>query len=190
MHLLVCGGTGCRASESDLIVENLKKELEEKGLQNEVQVIMTGCFGFCEKGPIVKVIPDNTFYTQVKPEDAPIIVAEHVIKGRKVTRLLYTDPKVKEHVSDSKHMGFYKKQLRIALRNCGFINPENIDEYIARDGYRALGKALTEMTPAQVIDVIKKLRSERSWRSRISYRSQMGDSIQKQGRSEICRLQR
>lgn len=155
MHLLVCGGTGCRASESDLIVENLKKELAEKGLQDEVQVIMTGCFGFCEKGPIVKVMPDNTFYTQVKPEDAPIIVAEHVIKGRKVTRLLYTDPKVKEHISDSKHMGFYKKQLRIALRNCGFINPENIDEYIARDGYLALGKALTEMTTVQVIDEIK-----------------------------------
>jgi NADP-reducing hydrogenase subunit HndC len=156
MHLLVCGGTGCRASESDLIVENLKKELAEKGLQDEVQVIMTGCFGFCEKGPIVKVIPDNTFYTQVKPEDAPIIVAEHVIKGRKVTRLLYTDPKEKEHVSDSKHMGFYKKQLRIALRNCGFINPENIDEYIARNGYLALGKALQDMTPEQVIDIIKK----------------------------------
>jgi len=156
MHLLVCGGTGCRASESSLIVENLKKELEEKGLQNEVQVIMTGCFGFCEKGPIVKVMPDNTFYTQVKPEDAPVIVAEHVIKGRKVTRLLYTDPKVKEHVSDSKHMGFYKKQLRIALRNCGFINPENIDEYIAREGYAALGKVLTEMTPVQVIDEVKK----------------------------------
>ena len=144
MHLLVCGGAGCRASESSLIVENLKKELEEKGLQNEVQVIMTGCFGFCEKGPIVKVMP------------APVIVAEHVIKGRKVTRLLYTDPKVKEHVSDSKHMGFYKKQLRIALRNCGFINPENIDEYIAREGYVALGKVLTEMTPAQVIDEVKK----------------------------------
>lgn len=156
MHLLVCGGTGCRASESDLIVENLKKELEEKGLQNEVQVIMTGCFGFCEKGPIVKVMPDNTFYTQVKPEDAPIIVAEHVIKGRKVSRLLYTDPTKKEHISDSKHMGFYRKQIRIALRNCGFINPENIDEYIARDGYAALGKALQEMTPADVIDVIKK----------------------------------
>jgi len=156
MHLLVCGGTGCRASESDLIVENLKKELEEKGLQNEVQVIMTGCFGFCEKGPIVKVMPDNTFYTQVKPEDAPIIVAEHVIKGRKVARLLYTDPTKKEHVSDSKHMGFYRKQIRIALRNCGFINPENIDEYIARDGYMALGKALQEMTPEQVIDLIKK----------------------------------
>ncbi len=156
MHLLVCGGTGCRASESDLIVENLKKELEEKGLQNEVQVIMTGCFGFCEKGPIVKVMPDNTFYTQVKPEDAPLIVAEHVIKGRRVQRLLYVDPVAKKEVTDSKHMGFYRKQIRIALRNCGFINPENIDEYIARDGYSALGKCLTELKPAEVVDTVKK----------------------------------
>ncbi len=156
MHLLVCGGTGCRASESDLIVENLKKELEEKGLQNEVQVIMTGCFGFCEKGPIVKVMPDNTFYTQVKPEDAPLIVAEHVIKGRRVQRLLYVDPAAKKGITDSKHMGFYRKQIRIALRNCGFINPENIDEYIARDGYSALGKCLTELKPAEVVDTVKK----------------------------------
>jgi len=156
MHLLVCGGTGCRASESDLIVENLKKELEEKGLQNEVQVIMTGCFGFCEKGPIVKVMPDNTFYTQVKPEDAPLIVAEHVIKGRRVQRLLYVDPAAKKEVTDSRHMGFYRKQIRIALRNCGFINPENIDEYIARDGYSALGKCLTELKPAEVVDTVKK----------------------------------
>mgnify|MGYP001048175261 FL=1 len=156
MHLLVCGGTGCRASESNLIVENLKKELEEKGLANEVQVIMTGCFGFCEKGPVVKVVPDNTFYVQVKPEDAPVIVAEHVIKGRAVQRLLYVDPKSKEHIADSKHMGFYRKQIRIALRNCGFINPENIDEYIAREGYAALGKSVSELTPAGVIDIIKK----------------------------------
>jgi len=156
MHLLVCGGTGCRASESNLIVENLKRELEEKGLGNEVQVIMTGCFGFCEKGPVVKVVPDNTFYVQVKPEDAPVIVAEHVIKGRAVQRLLYVDPKSKEHIADSKHMGFYRKQIRIALRNCGFINPENIDEYIAREGYAALGKSVSELTPAGVIDIIKK----------------------------------
>jgi len=156
MHLLVCGGTGCRASESNLIAENLKKELEEKGLSNEVQVIMTGCFGFCEKGPVVKVMPDNTFYVQVKPEDAPVIVAEHVIKGRPVNRLLYVDPKTKEHISDSKHMGFYRKQIRIALRNCGFINPENIDEYIAREGYAALGKCLSELTPEGVIDIVKK----------------------------------
>ncbi len=156
MHLLVCGGTGCRASESNLIIESLKRELEEKNLENEVQVILTGCFGFCEKGPVVKVMPDNTFYVQVKPEDAAVIVAEHVIKGRAVQRLLYVDPKTKEHVSDSKHMGFYRKQIRVALRNCGFINPENIDEYIANDGYAALGRCLTEHSPADVIDIIKK----------------------------------
>jgi NADH:ubiquinone oxidoreductase subunit F (NADH-binding)/(2Fe-2S) ferredoxin len=156
MHLLVCGGTGCRASESSLIVENLKRELEEKGLAGEVQVIMTGCFGFCEKGPVVKVMPDNTFYVQVKPEDAPVIVAEHVVKGRPVQRLLYVDPKSKEPIADSKHMGFYRKQIRIALRNCGFINPENIEEYIARDGYAALGKCLSELKPADVVDIIKK----------------------------------
>ena len=156
MHLLVCGGTGCRASESSLILESLKRELEEKGLGSEVQVIMTGCFGFCEKGPVVKVMPDNTFYVQVKPEDAAVIVAEHVIKGRPVQRLLYVDPSSKEHVSDSKHMGFYRKQIRIALRNCGFINPENVDEYIARDGYAALAKCVSEYTTADVIDIIKK----------------------------------
>ncbi|MFN8209599.1 MAG: NADH-ubiquinone oxidoreductase-F iron-sulfur binding region domain-containing protein [Bacteroidales bacterium] len=155
MHLLVCGGTGCRASESDAIVENLREGLEVLGLQEKVQVIMTGCFGFCEKGPIVNVLPDNTFYVQVKPEDAQTIIQEHVVKGRKVERLLYRDPKTKEAVSDSKHMGFFRKQLRIALRNCGFINPENIDEYIAKDGYMALGKAITEMTPEQVIKEIK-----------------------------------
>jgi (2Fe-2S) ferredoxin len=155
MHLLVCGGTGCHASESDAILWNLRDELEAKGLSDKVQVILTGCFGFCEKGPIVKVMPDNTFYVQVKPDDAQTIVEEHIIKGRKITRLLYHDPTTKEPIGDSKHMGFFKKQLRIVLRNCGFINPENIDEYIARDGYEALGKALSEMTPEQVIKVIK-----------------------------------
>ncbi len=156
MHLLVCGGTGCRASESEQLFHNLKNEIIEKGLETEVQVITTGCFGFCEKGPIVKVLPDNTFYTQVKPEDAIEIIAEHIIKGRRVTRLLYVNPETEEHVADSKHMGFYRKQLRIALRNCGFIDPENIEEYIARDGYAALAKCLTEMTPAQVIEEMKK----------------------------------
>ncbi len=156
MHLLVCGGTGCRASESEQLFHNLKNEIIEKGLESEVQVITTGCFGFCEKGPIVKVLPDNTFYTQVKPEDAIEIIAEHIIKGRRVTRLLYVNPETEEHVADSKHMGFYRKQLRIALRNCGFIDPENIEEYIARDGYAALAKCLTEMTPAQVIEEMKK----------------------------------
>lgn len=156
MHVLVCGGTGCHASASAEIIENFKTILVEKGLQDEVQIVATGCFGFCEKGPIVKVMPDNTFYTQVKPEDVIRIVEEHIIKGRKVTDLLYLDPENKEHVSDSKHMGFYKKQLRIALRNCGFINPENIDECISRGGYEALGKVLSEMTPAEVVDVMIK----------------------------------
>ena len=155
MHILVCGGTGCRASASQHIMTRLEECLRDKNLEDEVQVIATGCFGFCEKGPIVKVMPDNTFYVQVKPEDAEEIVAEHIIKGRKVERLLYKDPERKAPVSDSKHMEFYKKQLRIALRNCGFINPENIDEYIARDGYSALAKCLTEMTPEEVIAEVK-----------------------------------
>lgn len=156
MHVLVCGGTGCQASASADIIKNFETILAEKGLQNEVQVIRTGCFGFCEKGPIVKIMPDNTFYTQVKPEDVEKIINEHIIKGRKVTDLLYMDPENKEHVSDSKHMGFYRKQLRIALRNCGFINPEDIDEYISRGGYEAIAKVLGEMTPQQVIDEVTK----------------------------------
>ena len=155
-HVLCCGGTGCKASASDEIIATFERILKEKGLQDEVQVIRTGCFGFCEKGPIVKMLPDNTFYTQVKPEDVEKIVNEHIIKGRKVTDLLYLDPENKQHVSDSKHMGFYKKQLRIALRNCGFINPEDIDEYISRGGYEAIAKVLGEMTPQQVIDEITK----------------------------------
>jgi NADH:ubiquinone oxidoreductase subunit F (NADH-binding)/(2Fe-2S) ferredoxin len=155
-HILLCGGTGCTASESPKIRENFKQILAEKNLSDDVQVVTTGCFGFCEKGPIVKILPDNTFYTQVKPEDALEIVNEHIIKGRKVTRLLYENPEDKEHISDSKHMGFYKKQMRIALRNCGFIDPENIDEYIARDGYKALASVLEQNDPAATIDLIKK----------------------------------
>ena len=156
MHILVCGGTGCRASASKNIICRLEDCLRERALENEVQVIATGCFGFCEKGPIVKIMPDNTFYVQVKPEDAEEIVNEHIIKGRKVERLLYKEPSKKVTVSDSKHMEFYKKQLRIALRNCGFIDPENIEECIGRDGYSALAKCLTEMTPEAVIDEIKR----------------------------------
>ncbi len=156
MHLLVCGGTGCKASESEQVRDNLLAEVEKHDLSDEVQVVTTGCFGFCEKGPIVKVVPDNTFYVQVRPEDASTIVMEHLIKGRKVTHLLYKDPESEEPISDSKHMDFYKKQVRIALRNCGFINPEAIDEYIARDGYAALAKCLGEMTPQEVIDEIKR----------------------------------
>ena len=155
-YILVCGGTGCRASQSELILQNLKEAVRENGLQESVQVIRTGCFGFCEKGPIVKIIPDNTFYTQVVPDDADEIVGEHIIGGRKIERLLYIDPKTEKTVSDSKHMDFYRKQMRIALRNCGFIDPENIEEYIALDGYMALADSLLHKKPEEVIDVIKR----------------------------------
>lgn len=155
MHILVCGGTGCLSSESGEIVDELNDYIGKEGMTEEVQVLKTGCFGFCEKGPIIKILPDNTFYVQVKPKDAEEIVKEHIVKGRKVTRLLYEDPESKEYVSDSKHMNFYKKQMRVALRNCGFIDPENIEEYIARDGYEALAKVLT-MTQQEAIDEVKK----------------------------------
>ena len=154
-HLLVCSGTACKASESDEISHSLLQLIEEFGMEDEVQVVRTGCFGFCEKGPIVKVLPDNTFYVGVKPDDAEEIIKEHVVKGRAVKRLLYKDPVTGQKVGDEKGIDFYKKQIRIALRNCGFINPENIDEYIARDGYLALGKCLTELSPEETIQEIK-----------------------------------
>ena len=141
-YILVCGGTGCRASRSEEIIAALRRALDRTEESERTRVIRTGCFGFCEQGPIVKMIPDNTFYVSVKPEDAEEIVREHVVKGRKVERLLYTAPDTGQHVPDSKHMKFYKPQLRIALRNCGFIDPENIGEYIARDGYAALALSL------------------------------------------------
>jgi len=156
MHLLVCGGTTCRSSESESIRNALEESLERNGLENEVKVVSTGCFGFCDKGPIVKVIPGNTFYIHVKPEDAEEIVKEHVLNGRRVERLLYLEPEKELLATGSKEIGFQKKQIRIALRNCGFIDPENIDEYIARDGYVALCRCLTEYTPQQVIEMIKK----------------------------------
>lgn len=156
IQILCCGGTGCKASQSKKIVENLKECVKAHGVADKVDVITTGCFGFCEKGPIVNVIPDNTFYTQVKPEDAEEIIKEHVIGGRRVERLLYVDPKTEHTVSDSKHMDFYRKQMRIALRNCGFIDPENINEYIARDGYAGLADVIKNQTPEQVIETVTK----------------------------------
>lgn len=155
-HILICGGTGCQSSNSEAIFNNLERELATKGLIEDVQVIRTGCFGFCEKGPIVNVLPDNTFYVEVKPDDAQEIIDEHIIKGRRVNRLLYVNPENEEHIPDSKHMGFYKKQLRIALRNCGLVDPENIEESIAHDAYQALGKVLTEMSQNDAIEIIKK----------------------------------
>lgn len=154
-QLLICSGTGCKSSESDEIARSLNCLIDEYGLEDDVQVVRTGCFGFCEKGPIVKVLPDNTFYVRVTPGDAEEIIKEHIVKGRPVQRLLYKDPVTNQNVSDSKGIDFYKKQIRIALRNCGFINPENIDEYIGRDGYMALGKCLTEFTPERTIQEIK-----------------------------------
>ncbi len=155
MQLLICGGTGCNAAESDELKRSLKYWIDEVAMEDDAQVVLTGCFGFCEKGPIVKVLPDNTFYVGVSPADAEEIVKEHLVKGRQVTRLLYVDPVTKKQISESKHMDFYKKQLRIALRNCGFINPESISEYISRDGYMALGKCLTGHTPEEVIREVK-----------------------------------
>ena len=156
MQVLICGGTGCKASSSHLIAENFNKLLQKYEISDKIDVITTGCFGFCEKGPIVKIIPDNTFYTQVVPDDVEEIVSKHIISGNKVERLLYVDPKNGQHVSDSKHMDFYRKQMRIALRNCGTIDPENIEEYIARDGYMALADCLLHKKPMEVIDLIKK----------------------------------
>ena len=156
MQLLVCGGTGCKASSSAAIVGNLHKAIEKHGISGKVDVITTGCFGFCEKGPIIKVIPDNTFYVQVKPDDAEEIIESHILKGQRIERLLYKEPETQKSISDSKHMNFYRKQKRVALRNCGFIDPENINEYIARNGYLPLSKCLFEKNPQDVIEEIKK----------------------------------
>lgn len=156
MDLLICGGTGCQASGSIALIDNIKKELEAVGLQDEVQVVTTGCFGFCEQGPIVKVQPDNVFYVQVTPEKAQSIIREHVLKGRIVESLLYREPETDKRLEEQSDMPFYKKQNRIALRNCGLIDPENIYEYIGVDGYQALGKVLGQMTPEQVIEEVKK----------------------------------
>jgi len=155
-HVHVCGGTGCHAAQSIALDEKLRRIINDKGLSNNVEVTSTGCFGFCEKGPIVKILPDNTFYTEVTPNDAREIIDHHIVGGGKVDRLLFQDPVTKERVSDSEHMDFYKKQNRIALRNCGAINPENINEYIIHDGYQALGKVLTEHGAQRTIDIIKK----------------------------------
>jgi NADH:ubiquinone oxidoreductase subunit F (NADH-binding)/(2Fe-2S) ferredoxin len=155
-HMLVCGGTSCHASNSEDILKNLQDLIKIKGLDTDVQAIKTGCFGFCDKGPIVKMMPDNTFYIQVKPEDCAEIIEEHIIKGKKVDRLLYQGTASKENLSNSNNTGPHKKQIRIALRNCGVINPENIEEYIARNGYQALGKVLTELTPEATIEIMKK----------------------------------
>ena len=154
-HVLVCGGTGCTSSNSAAIIEALETQIAEKGLSEEIKVIRTGCFGLCALGPIMIVYPEGSFYSQVKVEDIPEIVDEHLLKGRIVTRLLYDETVHTDEIKSLKETQFYSKQHRVALRNCGVIDPENIDEYIAYDGYQALAKCLKEYTPEQVIQIVK-----------------------------------
>ena len=154
-HVLVCGGTGCTSSNSTAIIEALEAQIAEKGLSEEIKVIRTGCFGLCALGPIMIVYPEGSFYSQVKVEDVPEIVEEHLLKGRIVTRLLYDETVQKEEIKSLRETEFYSKQHRVALRNCGVIDPEDIDEYIAYDGYQALAKCLKEYTPEQVIQIVK-----------------------------------
>ena len=155
-HVLMCGGTGCTSSGSQKIHDEFEVQLKNNGLENEIKLVQTGCFGLCALGPIVIIYPEGTFYSMVKPEDVKEIVEEHLLKGRVVTRLVYDETIEEDNTIKSlNEVDFYKKQHRIVLRNCGVIDPENIDEYIARDGYKALAKALTEMTPQEVIDEIK-----------------------------------
>ena len=155
-HVLVCGGTGCVASKSNEIMAQFEKQFLAKGIEKEAKVVKTGCFGLCEKGPIVVIYPEGATYASVKPEDVKEIVEEHLVKGRIVKRLLLGDTETEDVARSLENVGFFSRQLRIALRNCGVINPEVIDEYIARDGYAALGKALTKMTPQEVVAEMKK----------------------------------
>ncbi len=155
-HVLVCGGTGCTSSRSEEIKKEFEVLLKKNKLDKEIKMVTTGCFGLCAEGPIIVVYPEGAMYTMVRPEDVKEIVEEHLIKGRIVKRLLAGDKEAEDTVKSLDNVDFFKRQLRVALRNCGVINPENIDEYIAYDGYKALPKVLTEMTPEQVIDVVKK----------------------------------
>ena len=156
-HVLICGGTGCTSSGGAKLIEEFEAQLKANGLENEVKVVKTGCFGLCALGPVVVVYPEGAFYSRVQKDDVAEIVTEHLLKGRIVKRLVY-DETIHEEDNTIKSLNdvdFYKKQLRVALRNCGVINPENIEEYIAFDGYKALATALTEMTPSDVINTIK-----------------------------------
>ncbi|MDY9921197.1 MAG: NADH-quinone oxidoreductase subunit NuoF [Synergistota bacterium] len=154
-HVLVCGGTGCTSGGSDKVLETLREGIKANGLDKEITVVQTGCHGMCEAGPIVIVYPEGTFYTHVKPQDAKEIVAEHLLKGRVVERLLYKEAMHSEAVPHYNELPFYSKQVRLTLRNCGYIDPDSLEEYVARDGYQALAKVLTEKTPEQVVEDMK-----------------------------------
>ncbi|MGE5618531.1 MAG: NAD(P)H-dependent oxidoreductase subunit E, partial [Sphingomonadaceae bacterium] len=155
-QVMVCGGTGCTTSDSLEVMRTLQAEVQRQGLNGEVKIIQSGCRGFCAEGPVMIVYPEGLFYCQVKPHDVPEIVSETLIKGRPVRRLLFQEPESAKKLPTYKDIPFYSKQTRIALRNCGIINPENIEEYIAKDGYEALGRAIFEMTPEQIIDTVKR----------------------------------
>ncbi|MFR6018509.1 MAG: NADH-ubiquinone oxidoreductase-F iron-sulfur binding region domain-containing protein [Paraclostridium sordellii] len=154
-ELLVCGDTGCRAANSMPIIDSLKQEIKNAGLEDLVSVSLTGCFGFCAQGPIVKVHPDNVFYVKVQADDARDIVQDHLIEGKLVDRLLFIEQSEEKKVKSSDDMSFYKQQMRIALHNCGYINPEKVEDYLANDGYLMLGKCLTELKPEEVIEEVK-----------------------------------
>jgi NADH-quinone oxidoreductase subunit F len=152
--ILCCGGTGCHASNAQELMDNLNKYIKENGLEDDVRVVQTGCFGFCAQGPIVKIMPDNVFYVQVTPEDAKEIIEEHVVGKKLIERLLFVEPLLKERVQDYAKMSFYAKQQRISLRNCGLLNPEDIEEYVANDGYQALAKCLFQMSTDDVVQEV------------------------------------
>ena len=183
-HILVCGGTGCSSSRSAQIIEALEAELKAQGLDKEVKVVKTGCFGLCELGPIMIVYPEGVFYSKVKPEDMKEIVDEHILKGRIVKRLLYQETVQDDNtIKNLNHTRFYEKQHRVALRNCGVINPEDIGEYIAVDGYEALGRVLTTMTPQEVVDIVKasglRGRGGAGFPTGMKWQFAMGDSPEK-----------
>ncbi len=173
-HLLVCAGTGCVSCGSFKVKEALEKEIKAQGLDKEVQVVATGCNGFCERGPIVLVQPDGIFYQHLKIEDVPHLVEEHLLKGRPVKKLMYVPPAEKTPVPKMKDIEFFKHQRLIVLRNRGRIDPEKIEEYIAFDGYEAMGKALTEMTPEEIIDEITLLGPARAAAAPGSRRARSG----------------
>jgi NADH-quinone oxidoreductase subunit F/NADP-reducing hydrogenase subunit HndC len=154
-YILTCGGTACESNKGIELFDQLNAEAEKQGVKNQVQIVKTGCFGFCEKGPIVKVLPEDSFYVEVKPDDAKEIIAEHIIKGREVKRLLYKGDGEKKSTIDVEDIEFYQKQFRVVLRNCGVINPESIDEYIAREGYSGLEKVLFDWTQEKIIEEMK-----------------------------------
>ncbi len=187
-HVLVCGGTGCTSSGSERIITKLQEEIDKNGLSTEVQVVKTGCFGLCALGPIMIVYPEGSFYSMVKLEDIEEIVSEHLVKGRVVTRLLYDETVTENGVVSLNETNFYKKQLRVALRNCGVINPEYIDEYIGRGGYEALGKVLTEMSQDDVINSILEsgLRGRGGGGFQQDVRRQLAKDLVKEGQKYVC----